>query len=211
MGRLLGGITVNLKATMTGAVASFALLFALGGTSANAGNLIVNGSFETGDFTGWITGAISYPEYILTSPAESGNYAAQIAGFSSRPDTLTQDISTTAGQSYELSFWRYIGDGSPTVSLNVTWDGSTVFSELNPSPQNDNVYEEFTARVVGTGSDTLVFASANDPSLTYLDNVSLLPTGVPEPATWAMLLLGLFGVGAMTRSRRTQSIGLVAT
>ncbi len=36
-----------------------------------------------------------------------------------------------------------------------------------------------------------------------------IPGGVPEPATWVMLLLGVFGVGASSR-RRVQRIGLHA-
>jgi hypothetical protein len=171
-----------------GALVATALL----ATSANAAiNLITNGSFETGDFTGWTTGATSFPQYIVTSPVEDGLYAAQIAGYSYGADTLSQVVATAAGQTYELSFWRYQVLAGPTISLDVTWDGTTVFSELNPIVQ---AYQNFTASVVGTGSDTLVFTAVNDPAYTYLDNVSLT-AAVPEPATWAMMLLGFVGLG----------------
>ena len=46
-----------------------------------------------------------------------------------------------------------------------------VFSELNPTASG---YQNITASVVGSGSDSLVFTSANDPAYTYLDNVSLM-------------------------------------
>jgi hypothetical protein len=46
------------------------------------------------------------------------------------------------------------------------------------------------------------------------DNLTLLPTtvtltdGVPEPSTWAMMILGFAGVGAMTYRRRKQTAAL---
>jgi hypothetical protein len=184
---------------------AFAML-ALASTGANAAtNLIVNGSFETGDFTGWTPAANSYPIYIVTGPVEAGVYAAQIAGFQRDPNTLSQTITTTtAGQSYELSFWRYQADGAPPIGLTVTWDGVTVLSETNPGAQP---YQNFTADVVGTGLDTLVFTSYNDPSFTYLDNVSLtaLATPTPEAGKGVLALAMLVVAGALVRAR-----GLVA-
>ena len=38
----------------------------------------------------------------------NGTYAAQIAGYHSGPDTLSQTVADTAGQAYDLSFSRYI-------------------------------------------------------------------------------------------------------
>ena len=159
-------------------------------------DLITNGGFETGDFTGWTPGANSFPETVQTSPVHSGTYAAQIAGFSTNPDTLSQTISTSAGQLYDLSFWRSLTASGPTQTLTVSWDGIQVFSETNPGPQP---YQMFSVDVIGTGSDTLLFTCANDPGLTYLDDVSLTPTVVPEPSTLVFLgggaaCLGLIGV-----------------
>jgi hypothetical protein len=169
-------------------VMALALLLGSRG-QARAGNLIVNGGFETGDFTAWTTGANSYPEYIVKSPVHSGTYAAQIAGFSYLPDTLSQTVATTSGQTYTLSFARYQNYLSPTVFLTVAWDGTTVFTD--PDPTVGGVYQTFSVNVVGTGSDTVTFVSANDPAFTYLDDVSL--TAVPEPAS-----LGLLGIGSLT-------------
>jgi hypothetical protein len=46
-----------------------------------------------------------------------------------------------------------------------------------------------------------------------VDNLTLAQAGisaVPEPATWAMMILGFFGVGYMTYRRRKQSTALGA-
>jgi hypothetical protein len=202
-----------MKTKILGAVVFAAAAFCA--TSASAANLITNGGFETGDFTGWTAAAISFPMDVSTSyPVEQDSYSAQIAGFAFGPDTLTQTVATTAGTSYLLSFWRYNQDGDPNVSLDVTWNGVNVFSEYHTESATSpnftaNVYNNFTARVVGTGgSDSLVFTSVNDPSLTFLDNVSLT-SAVPEPATWAMMLLGLFGVGFVLRGRKQGALAAV--
>jgi hypothetical protein len=177
------------------AAISGAALLSVGG--AQASSLIVNGGFETGDFTGWVADAVSFPMGVggpPFTPVNSGDFAAQIAGFSFGPDTLSQTVADTAGQNYILSFARLVGDGAPTVSLDVTWNGNSIFSELNPATVN--VYQTFAFNVVGTGTDALVFTSANDPSFTYLDDVSLTSTAAtPLPSTWLMLLSGFVGLG----------------
>jgi PEP-CTERM motif len=188
--------------TIRSVIAASALAFGL--VSASHADLITNGGFETGDFTGWTTNPVSFPMYIVTAPINSGSFAAQIAGFSYGPDTLSQSITTAAGQSYNLSFWRFQSAGEPVVTLEVDWNGASIFSE-STSTITFNVYQQFSATVVGTGSDTLTFTSANDPGFTYLDDVSLnISTAVPEPETYAMLLAGLGFLGFMARRRKQQ-------
>jgi hypothetical protein len=59
-----------------------------------------------------------------------------------------------------------------------TTGGYLQFTELGPSNQQGNL----------------------------LDNVSLSAGGVPEPSTWAMLMLGLAGAGAMLRRRKQVAV-----
>lgn len=94
-----------------------------------------------------------------------------------------------------LSFARFQAGYQPTVSLVVTWGGATVFSELIPGEQR---YHTFTFNVVGTGSDTLLFTSANDTSYTFLDDVSVRSVSIPNlqpsspPPSWpASVMVGV--------------------
>ena len=199
-------------ALTAGALASAALCCSAGNAAAN---LIQNGSFETGDFTDWTIQINSFHMNIVSTPVEDGIYAAQIAGYEyivdesgkevSGANTLSQIVADTSGQQYLLSFWRDQEYGTHQTGLTVTWDGATVFSETNPGSTG---YQNFTAYVLGTGSDTLEFISYNTPGYTYVDNVSL--TAVPEPAAWAMMLVGFGGLGfaAFRRTRKASlSIG----
>jgi hypothetical protein len=170
-------------------------------------DLIINGDFETGDFTGWTTGANSFPETIVFSPVHGGTHAAQIAGFSSNPNTLSQTVSTISGQTYDLSFWRDVTNGGATNFLTLSWDGHQFFSELNVGDSNG--YQQFSVNVVGNGSDTLLFTCANDPAFTYLDDVSLTSvSAVPEPSSTALLVSGgiCMVVGAIRRRVRNTAV-----
>jgi hypothetical protein len=170
--------------------------------------LIVNGGFETGDFTGWTTGPNSYTQFIAHSPVHSGNFSASIAGYSFFPDTLSQTVATAPGQAYDLSFWRLVGgQGRPTTLFEVYWDGVQVFSERNPGA---GPFQRFSVGVVGTGSDTVLFRAGNDPDFTYLDDVALTPrvASVPEPSTLAPgALSGLAVLGYAWRRRRAALAG----
>jgi hypothetical protein len=157
-------------------------------------DLITNGGFETGDFTGWTFDDSGFPMYTVTDPIHSGTYAAQIAGYSYAPDTLSQTVTTTANQAYVLSFWEWQDNGTPS-GLSVSWDGTTIFSNQNPSDVNE--YVNFMFNVVGSGTDTVVFTAYNDPEYTYLDDVSLIAGTVatPLPSTWTLLIAGFVGLG----------------
>ena len=49
----------------------------------------------------------------------------------------------------------------------------------------------------------------NGAEVEGLDNVQLMTAAVPEPSTWAMMILGFAGVGFMTYRRRKQSNALI--
>jgi hypothetical protein len=71
-------------------------------------------------------------------------------------------------------------------------------------------WESHTFSFKATGANaTLTFASDEDTAYgPALDNVSITSGAVPEPATWALMIVGFGAVGATLRSRRRQAIVL---
>ena len=149
----------------------------LGTLTEDAGPTIaVNGGFETGDMTGWsFSPGVSADNLFLGG--ELGNYTAILpspSGF------LEQDVATTAGQHYTLSF--YIGGDSEAGSSSITvfWDGATILAQSDPAAG----FHHYTFDVVGDASDPttqLFFDFNTDGAGLFVDQVSVSPT--PGPAT----------------------------
>jgi len=149
-------------------------------------SLIINGGFETGDFTGWTLNLTngyphnfvtnSYTEIInlryLTITPQSGSYFAALKT-PGQEGYLSQDVPTAAGVCYLLSLWMENADGETPNEFTVWWNGNTLFDQDNiPKTGWTNLQYIVTA----TGNSTILQIGARDDT-TYLelDNVSLIP------------------------------------
>jgi VCBS repeat-containing protein len=152
----------------------------LGSMTEDAGpSAIVNGGFETGDLTGWSASSGAISADFLALGGAFGNYAA-LLGPSATTQSLSQDIVTTPGQQYTLSFVVAGDPESASNALNVTWDGTTILS-LSQVPLGFNQY---TFTVTGDplgGTTPLSFNYADDADGLLLDQVAVNP--LTGPAT----------------------------
>ena len=97
-----------------------------------SGELVANGGLETGDFTGWTqTGNTGFTGVDMAS-AHSGMFGA-FFGPTGSNGFITQDLTTTVGNLYDLTFWLDSDGGTPN-HFEVSWDGAVVDS-IDDAPE----------------------------------------------------------------------------
>lgn len=192
--------------------ATLALAASFGSTAAHA-NLLVNGSFETGDTSGWVDSNVGLNPYGTYGAGMDGTYWAWLAGFE-KPITLSQAVTgLTVGQTYNLTFIQ-ASEASNADQIRVSVDGGagTVFTsppDIAGGPGNgfwnNWVSQTYTFTALSSTANVL-FDSTGLNTAGFdvgIDKVSLDASGaVPEPASWALMLVGLGGLGASLRARR---------
>jgi hypothetical protein len=142
------------------------------GSSQSQSNLVVNGGFETGDFTGWDGGGNDVDDGSDSDTIpHTGDYEAEF-GSVGELGYISQTLSTTPGATYLLSFWLNSPDGQTPNEFQVSWNGTTLFDETDiPAIGWTNIQFVVTA----TGSSTeLQFGAQDDPSYLALDDVSVV-------------------------------------
>jgi hypothetical protein len=133
-----------------------------------AGSLVTNCGFETGTLMGWTQfGDMSYTSVSGGIWANTGNWGLQ-AGPTPGVGGVYQNVPTTAGQTYALTF--YLRNNMTPNSFSVSWNGVVLFSCTNCA---DFPYTAYGfSGLMATGSTSEVrFAFFNDPNWFGLDDV----------------------------------------
>lgn len=135
--------------------------------------------------------------------AEDGHYSIDLAGTTQAPGGLYQDVPTTVGATYTLSYWTAVnGDEAPgtnhTVTVSVT--GQNPISINAAGVGEPLAWVSHSTTIVATSSTTRIeFDDTTVPSDTNqgptLDNVSLTPVADSITATPSTISPQTTGVG----------------
>jgi choice-of-anchor C domain-containing protein len=208
----------SVRALVLGAVAAAGLAAA----GAAGAATFTNGSFENasvdpgGSFVTLLAGSLAIDGWVVTGDSidyiggywqpQDGSRSIDLSGDAA--GGVSQTFDTLAGHSYVVTFFLAgnpdggagakvaisSATGGPTQSNTFLVGGSNTHADMGWLPY------QYHFKATGT-STTLSFSSATEtPFGPALDNVSV--AAVPEPAQWALMLMGFGGLGAAMRRRR---------
>jgi hypothetical protein len=143
-------------------------------------NMVLNGGFEFGSFSGWMTSGNFTATTVSTgfTYAHSGTEGARLGPYGSL-GFISQTLATTAGTSYLLSFWLDSPDGRTPNEFLVSWNGNTLFDQMNlPAIGWTNI--QFMVTATGT-STALQFGFRDDPTYLGLDDINVVNLNVMLP------------------------------
>ncbi len=141
------------------------------------GNLVANCGFEqrAAPSPGWTwSGDMSFTTIDMGAPAHSGMWGLD-TGPTSMLGFFTQTLATTAGQSYDLTYWLR-NNGRP-AQFQISWDGSVI--QDDPAQDHpDHLYTSYTIPGLIASGDTTVlsFGFLNVPDYFWFDDVSVTPS-----------------------------------
>lgn len=198
-----------------------AVAIANGGFEAQAGSVPLN-YVLAGPVTGWSGGTyLTSAGYYSATPPEGRIFALIGNGIDTGGSHLSQTITgLTSGGRYTVKFaigsedfvipgtveqvnvWMSTGSSSAAQVFSAPISSNA--TSFGPGPLWDH-WGYFDYSFIANGSSaTLNFeqtSATTGAGDTGLDDVSIT-SGTPEPAAWAMMLLGTAGLGGMLRRRR---------
>jgi hypothetical protein len=173
--------------------------------------LVVNGGFETDSNVaqpfGWtFTAAPSGSRAAAVPVGAHSGYNSYFFGSSGNYDELTQTLATDAFSEYLVQAWVSVDnffDPDSLANSLLAGFGPANFFLIQGAHSAPSVLISKTIFAV-SGSTELTLLGANKGGNFYIDDVSVRKVietseGVPEPATWALMIIGFGAIGAMAR------------
>lgn len=108
---------------------------------------------------------------------------------------ISSILAGAVGSATDLDFTEVtFNNGTTTVPVTITNAGFFESGGLANVPISSGVQNILSVTYLSRGAGA------------YGGNLSFSPSAVPEPASWAMMLLGFGAVGSIVRRRRNQTV-----
>jgi hypothetical protein len=159
-------------------------------SQANA-NLVANGDFETGDFTGWSQFGDTLFDGVVTQAPQGGSFGAYFG--STTGSGISQTIATVAGQMFQIDFWvqteaDVLGIATPN-RFEFDWDGIAQMTLIDAAAGGGYTHYSFLLAAT-SGSTLLSFSFESIPAFWDFDSVSVTAARtVPEPGSLALVAM----------------------
>lgn len=170
------------------------LVLAAAAPVAHAANIVTNGDFSAGA-TGWTTNWTILSDTAVNDCVGSGC----ITGGTTSGSYLYQDVSTTAGAAYTLSFDFEAFGGNP-MELEVLFGNTVVVDFLNAGSIGPATFT-YSNLLANSSTTRLLFLGRNDPGSNFINKIDLETSTVPEPGTLALAATGVLGLAGLVRRR----------
>lgn len=146
--------------------------------------VILNGDFETGNLANWtVSGGGHIHVAQLELGGSFGHYSVELLP-TGVPETLSQNIATTPGQHYFVSFDVFGDAESVNAPFTVSWDGVTILA-LGNVPAGLNHYAFDLIGDAALSSTLLQFSYETDGTGMILDSVNVSPATGPATESTA--------------------------
>jgi hypothetical protein len=222
---------MNLKSrvVMTALVGGLAAVSLFGLSPAVTHAATLNTSIDVSPFT-YFGSSVSYPNSGFAGSAGDGEVSRDYLQFSipTAPGvfvnsaTLNLDYLSSYGNApFPLSIYATTNN----FASNTAWNDKPALGQLLATfnPQTSGIYSfdvtNYVNSVYQAGTVSFAIAGTNEyftsgtpnswryfqgDSETLSFSTSLVTSGVPEPSTWAMMILGFTGVGFMAYRRKSK-------